>query len=147
MSTPAQKFDLHFEGIARHFSPAEIRFMGTGNETGNAKGTNTLPPANLWDNIVPTLDMADQLRELFGKPLKILSAYRSPAYNKAIGGAPNSFHRKFMALDLAPLKGGSTETKRLQGCTEILINKGILTGGVGRYGWGVHLDCGPRRDW
>ena len=145
--TPTQKFDRHFEGVAKYFSPAEIRFPGAGNAEGKAKGKNTLPPPALWDNIVPTLGMADQLREFFGAPLKVLSAYRSPAYNKAIGGESQSYHMRFMALDLCPARSTPGEIKRLKGCAEVLIKRGILTGGVGRYGWGIHLDCGPRRDW
>ena len=146
MSTPA-KFDKHFTGKSRFFSPREIRFMGAGNDTGKAKGKNTLPPENLWPTILPTLAMADALREMFGEPLRILSAYRSPAYNVAIGGAKASFHTRFMALDLTPVKDTPAEIARLKGCAEILIKRGILTGGVGRYAWGIHIDCGPRRDW
>jgi len=146
MSTTA-KFDKHFTGAARYFSAAEIRFMGAGNAEGKAKGKNTLPPEKLWPAIKPTLAQADALRDFFGAPLKVLSGYRSPAYNKAIGGAPASFHMRFMALDLAPVRGGAAEIQRLHNCTMILIKKGILTGGVKRYSWGVHIDCGPRREW
>jgi len=146
MSTPKQ-FDQHFEGVAKYFSPAELRFMGASNEDGKAKGKNTLPPEELWDNIVQTVGMADCLRQFFGQPLRILSAYRSPAYNKAIAGASKSFHTQFRALDLTPVKNAPSEIKRLRGCAELLIKRGILTGGVGRYSWGVHLDNGPRRDW
>lgn len=146
MSTPA-KFDKHFTGAARYFSPKELRFMGPGNAEGKGKGLNTLPPPELWDNLKPTLPQADALREFFGAPIKVLSVYRSPAYNRAVGGEKKSFHMRFMAMDLAPLKGGDDEIRRLKNCAEILIKKGKLTGGVGRYSWGVHIDCGPRRDW
>ncbi len=145
--TEQQKFDLHFEGVARYFSPAEIRFMGGSNSEGPAKGKNTLPPPALWDNIVPTLEMADALREFFGKPIRILSAYRSPAYNKAISGASKSYHTRFMALDLTPAKSTPGEIDRLKSCAEVLRKRGILSGGIGRYSWGIHIDCGPRRDW
>ena len=37
-------------------------------------------------------DKMDQVRDFFGKPLNIHSAYRSPNYNRSVGGAPNSSH-------------------------------------------------------
>lgn len=38
---------------------------------------------------------------LGGKPLKILSAFRTPTYNSKIGGAKNSMHIQGRALDIA----------------------------------------------
>lgn len=34
----------------------------------------------------------DELRELAGVPMTISSSYRSPAYNRQVGGAPDSAH-------------------------------------------------------
>lgn len=34
----------------------------------------------------------DQLRDNAGVPMTITSSYRSPAYNKSVGGAPDSAH-------------------------------------------------------
>ena len=33
-----------------------------------------------------------KIRDHFGKPIKINSAYRTAAHNKAVGGSPNSQH-------------------------------------------------------
>ena len=141
-------FDAEFQGTARFFRPAEVRYLGQSNAPGErAAGLNRMPPARLWTNILPTLQMADALRELYGKPLRILSGYRSEAYNKKIGGEPNSFHTRFMAMDLAPMSGAPGEARRLYGCAMVLRNKGVLTGGIGKYSWGVHIDCGPQREW
>ncbi len=63
--------------------------------------TNSVPPQRLWKNIVPTLRIVDDLRESFGKPCTILSSYRSPDYNKAVGGVGLSQHMEFRALDIA----------------------------------------------
>lgn len=137
------EFEQFFTGKSRFFSPQELAFLGAS----NTKGLNKLPPVGLWPNILPTLEQADVLRGFFGQPLRILSAYRSPEYNKSIDGATRSFHTKFMALDLTPVKSSPAEIIRLKGCVEVLIKRGQITGGAGRYSWGVHLDCGPRRDW
>lgn len=40
------------------------------------------------------------IRNYFGKPVTINSAYRTYAYNKAIGGASNSYHTKGQAADI-----------------------------------------------
>lgn len=76
----------------RHFSPAEIL------HNHNAPG-NTLPPEELWPNIALTATVLDALRASFGRPVTITSSYRSPRYNRAVGGAPLSQHPAWTALD------------------------------------------------
>jgi len=100
---------------------------------------NSPPPRQLWKNIVPPLRIVDELRSSFGKPCRILSSYRSPAYNKAVGGAAQSQHLQFNALDIA-FDGVSP-----QQAYDRLIEwrkAGRLTGGIGLYpssGF-VHID-------
>ena len=50
----------------------------------------------------------DPLREKVGA-IRITSGYRTPAYNKQIGGATNSQHCKGEAVDLQPLKSNIEE--------------------------------------
>ena len=141
-------FDAYFAGRARFFLPRELRCLGASNALGGrAAGLNRLPPEALWPNILPTLDAADAIRDLFGAPLRVLSAYRSAAYNRKVGGAKDSYHLRYMALDLAPVSAKPSEVARLYGCAVILRNKGLLRGGLGRYSWGIHIDCGPSREW
>lgn len=61
---------------------------------------NSQPPQRIWKNIVPSLRIVDELRESFGKPCRILSSFRSPTYNKVVGGATQSQHLQFTALDI-----------------------------------------------
>ena len=44
----------------------------------------------------------EQVRGMWGVPLRVLSAYRTPAYNRQIGGAARSQHVEGRALDLQP---------------------------------------------
>jgi len=108
---------------------------------------NSLPHESLWPNIVPTLVVADELRELVGVPLTITSAYRSPAYNAAVGGEANSFHMRFMALDLIPAgispRSLAAAAKKLRGRTFKVPNTNAhftFRGGIGTYSSFVHID-------
>ena len=52
-------------------------------------------------------NVLDPLRELYGKPIKVNSAFRSKIVNAAIGGAANSEHMSGMAADITG--GNKTE--------------------------------------
>lgn len=57
------------------------------------------------DNIINSLsdlveNVLDPARELLGSPITVNSGYRSPALNKAVGGAATSQHVKGEAADL-----------------------------------------------
>ena len=41
-----------------------------------------------------------QIRDHFGKPVKINSAYRCPTHNKKVGGGSNSYHKQGKAADI-----------------------------------------------
>lgn len=46
------------------------------------------------------IEVLEQIRSHFGKPVKINSAYRTPAYNISIGGSPRSQHCLGTAADI-----------------------------------------------
>ena len=90
MADPIRTF-RHFREVPDHlwrwknFSPAEIACRGTGQ-------LKLHPEA---------LDKLQALRDRLGKPLIVRSAYRSPAHNKAVKGAPRSKHMDGTAFDIA----------------------------------------------
>ena len=47
------------------------------------------------------LRMLDDLRERYGKPLRVTSGYRTKEHNEAVGGVPNSSHLRGVAVDIA----------------------------------------------
>ena len=51
------------------------------------------------------LALLNDLRELWEEPLHVVSAYRSVAHNKHVGGAKNSYHLQGRAFDLAVPQG------------------------------------------
>ena len=120
----------------RHFNAREFtRYFGAV----RSGVKNSEPPQWLWKNLVPTLRIVDELRESFGKPCTILSSYRSPDYNRTVGGASRSQHLQFNALDITfdGVSARAVYDRLLQWRRE-----GRFTGGLGYYpssGF-VHID-------
>lgn len=82
-------------------------------------------------NLVMTLQM---IRSHFGKPVSIISGYRSVAYNIKVGGAKNSYHIKGMAADIN-VTGVANR--------DVAIYASGIANGVGLYdytGGFVHVD-------
>lgn len=107
---------------------------------------NSIPPRHLWQNIVPTLRAADEIRHRLGVPLlAINSAYRSPAYNNTCpGAAKRSTHMQNLALDLVYDCG----PKRVFKMAKQLRKEGYFKGGVGRYSSFTHIDTrGANATW
>ena len=129
----------------KYFTGAEIAGYATRTRDGVR---NSLPPRELWPNIVKTLVVADALRARLGAPLAVTSAYRSASYNRTVGGEQNSFHMRFMALDLIP--GGNVTpgqaaaaARKLRGDSFKHPDGGAFTwrGGIGQYPSFIHIDC------
>lgn len=106
---------------------------------------NSVPPRDLWPRIVPTVRLVEAVREHFG-PTRIHSAYRSPAYNRAVGGAAtDSQHTHFRALDFSCATGTPAAWAAL---LRDLRAGGAFQGGIGVYRTFVHVDTrGTRADW
>lgn len=102
------------------------------------------PPADLWPRILPTLELADEIREILGAPVRVISGYRSPEYNRKVGGAAKSEHVEFRALDLT----WSGPMSRLwMVASEVMDHahaRGIRTG-RGLYDTFVHIDTGSTK--
>lgn len=99
---------------------------------------NQTPPKELWNKLVPTLQVADELRHRLNcKLTTIVSAYRSPQYNKQCPGASSkSYHLKNKALDLmftCSPKIALEEVLKMR-------KEGIFSGGVGLYHNFIHID-------
>ncbi len=134
-----EQFDKWVESLGlKHYAPHEVRFLGNSHyASGKAQGKNGLPPKELRSRLEPVLLAADEARERLGSTIIILSAYRTPEYNKAIGGAKKSRHMESDALDLAAPK--STAAK-LHAVLKQLRTEGYFTGGIGKYPNFVHID-------
>ena len=107
---------------------------------------NTDPPSSLWPNGHKLIKLLDEFRGRIGAPIKLLSVYRSPAYNAAIDGATQSYHMRFMAADFQVLgKGLPADWAVILKAMRAL---GIFNGGIGIYDNFVHVDVrGTTADW
>ncbi len=122
----------------RHFSPQEITSYAH-------RPGNTLPPRALWINIIETLWVMDHLRELLGQPITLTSIYRSPSYNRKVGGASASQHLRNRAIDFKVRNVSPTVARnRLLK----LRQAGMFKGGIGLYSTFVHVDTrGSNATW
>ena len=108
-----------------NFSPAEIACRGTGQ-------LKLHPEA---------LDKLQALRDRLGKPLILRSAYRSPAHNRAVGGALASKHMDGTAFDIAMANHDPVAFEAA--AREV----GFLGFGFYSRSGFMHIDLGPARQW
>lgn len=47
------------------------------------------------------LEILEEVREHYGRPINITSGYRTESHNAKVGGTPNSSHLKGLACDVA----------------------------------------------
>ena len=108
-----------------HFSPAELACRGTG----------------MLEIHEPSLDKLEALRGLLDKPMMVLSAYRSPQHNRAVGGAKHSQHLLARAYDISMANHDPAAF--------ITAAKACGFTGFGTYPSQnfIHIDTGPARSW
>lgn len=100
------------------------------------------PQEWLQERLQALCQLLEVLRaHLGGQPITVLSGYRSEAYNKAIGGAPQSQHCQGRAADI-----------QVMGCLPAEVHDAALLlhrmgkirlGGLGRYPGFTHVDIRP----
>jgi hypothetical protein len=140
--TKAKELEAFIDRLGlRHFKGKELTPYWS-RTRGGVK--NSVPHESLWPNIVPTLIVLDEMRERLGK--QITSTYRNPAYNRAVGGEPMSFHMNFQAADVQSPAGAAALAKvarSLRGKKfKLPGNAGtfVFRGGIGVYPSFVHVD-------
>lgn len=57
-------------------------------------------PADVQANLEKLAPVLQAIRDHFKTPIQIVSGYRCPAHNAAVGGAKASFHMKGIASDI-----------------------------------------------
>ena len=107
------------------FSPAEIASRSDGEIKINTQA----------------MDKLQSLRNRLGKPLIVNSGYRSPAHNRAVGGAPASKHMLGTAFDISMSNHDPVAFEAAARAVGFL--------GFGTYPRSdfMHIDLGPAREW
>ncbi|MBE7053409.1 MAG: DUF882 domain-containing protein [Ruminococcaceae bacterium] len=85
------------------------------------------------------VELLQKIRDHFGKPITINSAYRNATYNKKIGGATYSQHVQGTAADIVVK---DITPKEIAQYAEYLMPK---IGGIGLYSSFVHIDVRQNR--
>jgi zinc D-Ala-D-Ala carboxypeptidase len=124
--------------LSDHFSLAEL----TVSATAARRGISNVPPPLVIDTLILTADRMEKVRALLGdKPIIVLSGYRSPAVNAAVGGSKSSAHMTGHAVDfICPRFGTPAQVtahlaKHLTGFDQL----------IEEFGDWVHVGFGPGR--
>jgi hypothetical protein len=107
-----------------------------------------IPPATEWPNVVQTLRyVRDYVIPAVG-PVEPVSAYRNPVLNVCAGGAPESAHKHYSAIDLVPLRSTTREDLMRTLCA-VHARRGPDYGvGLGFYAFlRFHVDTTKFRRW
>lgn len=95
-------------------------------------------PDEYMGNVQKLADNLQVLRDAVGKPIRVISGYRSKKYNTRIGGARKSQH---MCAKAADIKIKGMKPAEVKETIEWLIREGKMhKGGVGIYRTFVHYD-------
>ena len=106
----------------------------------------TIVPNELYSNMVELAKNLQVLRDELGKPVRINSAYRTPKYNKKVGGASKSQHLLCKAADI--VVAGVTPLEVAETIERLVKEKKMIQGGIGIYNTFTHYDIrGVKARW
>lgn len=83
--------------LTKNFSRAELLISNTATRLGLS---NEPTGHEIEENLIRTAKYLQTIRDKLGKPIRVLSGYRSPAVNKAVGGSLTSAHMRALAVDM-----------------------------------------------
>lgn len=107
-----------------------------------------IPPTSEWPHIVQTLRyVRDYVIPAVG-PVEPVSGYRNPALNICAGGAPESAHKHYSAIDLVPLRP-TTRVELMRTLCAVHGRRGLAYEvGLGFYAFlRFHVDTSKYRRW
>lgn len=84
------------------------------------------------------VEVLEKIRNHFNAPVIVNSGYRTPSWNRKVGGAPNSYHCKGMAADIVVKGHSSREVAKF-------ADSIMEQGGVIRYTNFTHIDVREER--
>jgi hypothetical protein len=107
-----------------------------------------MPPRDLWPNIVETLKFIRNRVIPETGPLEVVSGYRMPDANRCAGGASQSAHVGFWALDMVPATRIDRDEMIARLCAVHARHGPAANVGLGFYGgMRFHVDTRRFRRW
>jgi hypothetical protein len=107
-----------------------------------------IPPTGEWPHIVQTLRYVhDYVIPELG-PVEPVSGYRNPTLNQCAGGAPESAHKHYSAIDMVPLRPITREAMMRTLCAGHSQHGAAYNAGLGFYAFmRFHVDSTKYRRW
>lgn len=119
--------------LTRHFSTSEFA-----QKSGHGLPGLDYPDEWITTRLLPLCNELEVLRDVLGKPVRVISGFRSEQYNKRIGGARLSQHVEGRAADIV-IPG--VEAEWVHDTVLDLVKAGKMRiGGLGHYPRFVHID-------
>jgi hypothetical protein len=107
-----------------------------------------VPPTTEWPHIVQTLRYVHDYVIPEVGPVEPVSGYRNPVLNQCAGGAPESAHKHYSAIDLVPLRPITREALMRTLCTGHSEHGAAYSAGLGFYAYlRFHIDSTKFRRW
>jgi uncharacterized protein YcbK (DUF882 family) len=122
--------------LSKHFHLDEF----TRSETAETRGLSNEPGEEHLRNLTALALGLEQVRLLLNsQPIRIMSGYRSPAVNAAVGGVPNSAHAEGWAADITVAGMSAFEVATELSLSEIAYDQVIYEKSRGI----VHISFAP----
>ena len=107
-----------------------------------------VPPLSEWPHIVQTLRYVNDYVVPAIGPVEAVSVYRNPVLNICAGGAPESAHKHYSAIDMVPLRPTSREELMRRLCGMHARRGPDYQVGLGFYAFlRFHVDTTKFRRW
>lgn len=107
-----------------------------------------VPPTSEWPHMIQTLRyVRDHVIPVVG-PVEAVSVYRNPQLNQCAGGAPESAHKTYSAMDLVPLQPTERVPLMRKLCRPHSQHGAAYNAGLGFYAYlRFHIDTQKYRRW
>jgi len=114
--------------VTKHFSVEEF----------SCNDGTPYPEEWIAERLVPLCKALELIRAIWGRPIKINSGYRTPTYNKKVGGSRASKHMDGIAADIT--MDGIYPTRVFEIMDRLMDVGAIPKGGLHAYNTFVHYD-------
>lgn len=131
--------------LSEHFTLEEL----TASESAARHGIDNTPTPAIAENLRSLAAKLEEVRALLGRPVTVLSGYRSPALNKAVKGSRTSAHMEGLAADIiAPGYGKTMDVFERLRSSGIVFDQLIAEFPASPSGGWVHIGMSkrPRRE-